>query len=151
MEYGDAECPFCGDGDGRRRASCGSATATGCSTSSAICRSRTATRSARLAAEAIEAAGAQGRFWEMHDRLFAEQDRLKLDDLVGHAQALGMDAERFLEALRDDVHEAAIDADIDSAERSGVTGTPDVLRERSGAIRPEHAAALAEVLDRVAG
>ena len=67
---------------------------------------------------------AQGRFWEMHDRLFAEQDRLKLDDLVGHAQALGMDAERFLEALRDDVHEAAIDADIDSAERSGVTGTP---------------------------
>jgi protein-disulfide isomerase len=59
-----------------------------------------------------------------------------------------MDAERFLEALRDDVHEAAIDADIDSAERSGVTGTPTffVNGER---VRGSHdTEALAEALAR---
>ena len=97
----------------------------------------------------MEAAGAQGRFWEMHDRLFAEQDRLELDDLVGHAQALGMDTERFLETLRDDVHEAAIDADVDSAERSGVTGTPTFFVNGERVKGPHSAEALAEALGRV--
>ena len=148
VEYGDAECPFCGDATGVV----------------AELRRRYGDRlqyvfrhlpledlhpQARLAAEAMEAAGAQGRFWEMHDRLFAEPDRLKLDDLVGHAQALGMDAERFLEALRDDVHEAAIDADIDSAERSGVTGTPTFFVNGERVTGPHDAEALAEALDRV--
>ena len=148
VEYGDAECPFCGDATG----------------AVAELRRRYGDRlqyvfrhlpledlhpQARLAAEAMEAAGAQGRFWEMHDRVFAEPDRLKLDDLVGHAQALGMDAERFLEALRDDVHEAAIDADIDSAERSGVTGTPTFFVNGERVRGPHDAEALAEALDRV--
>jgi Na+:H+ antiporter, NhaA family len=148
VEYGDAECPFCGDATGVV----------------AELRERYGDRlqyvfrhlpledlhpQARLAAEAMEAAGAQGRFWEMHDRVFAEPDRLKLDDLVGHAQALGMDAERFLEALRDDVHEAAIDADIDSAERSGVSGTPTFFVNGERVRGPHTAEALAEALDRV--
>jgi protein-disulfide isomerase len=85
----------------------------------------------------------------MHDRLFAEQDRLELDDLVGHAQALGLDAERFLEALRDGVHEAAIDADVESAERSGVTGTPTFFVNGRRHAGPHDATALAEALDRV--
>jgi NhaA family Na+:H+ antiporter len=150
VEYGDAECPFCGDATGVV----------------AELRERYGDRlqyvfrhlpledvhpDARLAAEAMEAAGAQGRFWEMHDRVFAEPDRLKLDDLVGHAQALGMDAERFLEALRDDVHEAAIDADLDSAERSGVGGTPTFFVNGERVKGPHTAEALAEALDRVGG
>ena len=50
---------------------------------------------AELAAEAAEAAGAQGAFWEMHDRLFAHQDQLGPVDLFAHAAALGLDLERF--------------------------------------------------------
>ncbi len=148
VEYGDVECRFCGSATGivdEVRARFGD-------------RLQYVFRHlpvedrhprARLAAEALEAAGAQGRFWEMHDRLFAEQDRLELDDLVGHAQALGLDAERFLEALRDGVHEAAIDADVESAERSGVTGTPTFFVNGRRHAGPHDAAALAEALDRV--
>jgi Na+/H+ antiporter NhaA len=150
VEYGDVECAFCG-------------AATGVV---AELRERYGERlqyvfrhlpledkhpHARLAGEALEAAGVQGRFWEMHDRLFAEQDRLELDDLVGHAQALGLDAERFLEALREGVHEAAIDADVESAERSGVTGTPTFFVNGVRHGGPHDARALAEALDRVAG
>ncbi|MEA2177480.1 MAG: Na+:H+ antiporter, NhaA family, partial [Solirubrobacteraceae bacterium] len=106
---------------------------------------------ARRAAEALEATAAQDRFWEMHDRLFAEPGRLELDDLAGHAQALGMDVERFLEALRDGVHEAAVDADVESAERSGVTGTPTFFVNGERHTGPHDAGALAEALDRVPG
>ena len=150
VEYGDVECPFC-------------ASATGVV---ADLREHYGDRlqyvfrhlpvdeqhpNARLGAEALEAAGAQGRFWEMYDRLFAEPERLEVDDLVGHAQALGMDAERFLEALRDGVHRAAIDADVESAERSGVSGTPTFFVNGERHIGPHDARALAEALDRVAG
>jgi protein-disulfide isomerase len=55
---------------------------------------------AQHAAEAAEAAGAQGRFWEMHDRLFEHQDALGDGDLVAHAAAIGLDAERFASDLR---------------------------------------------------
>ena len=72
----------------------------------------------------MEAAGAQGRFWEMHDRLFAEPDRLKPTISSATRRRSAWMRSASCEALRDDVHEAAIDADIDSAERSGVTGTP---------------------------
>jgi Na+:H+ antiporter, NhaA family len=150
VEYGDVECPYCGAVTGvvddlRERYG---------DRLQYVFRHLPLEDShphARLAAEALEAAGAQGRFWEMHDRLFAEQDRLELDDLVGHAQALGMDAERFLEALHDEVHEAAIDADVDSAERSGVTGTPTFFVNGQRHAGPHTTKALAEVLDRVAG
>jgi predicted DsbA family dithiol-disulfide isomerase len=86
----------------------------------------------------------------MHDRLFAEQDRLGLDDLVGHAQALGIDAERFLESLRDGVHEAAIEADVDTAERSGVTGTPTFFVNGERVRGPHDGQALQQALDSVA-
>jgi protein-disulfide isomerase len=62
-----------------------------------------------------------------------------------------MDAERFLEALRDGVHEAAIDADVESAERSGVHGTPTFFVNGRRHDGTHDAASLAEALDRVAG
>src|SRR5258708_31155028 len=46
---------------------------------------------ARVAAEAGEAAGAQGKFWEMHDTLFEHQDALEAEDLIGYAESLGLD------------------------------------------------------------
>lgn len=145
VEYGDYECPFCASATGAidelRRTF-------GDELRYVFRHAPNPDRHphARLAAEAVEAAGDQGRFWEMHDRVFAEPDRLQLDDLLGHAQALGLDVERFAEALRDGVHAATIDADIDSAEASGVTGTPTFFiggRRHDG---PHDAVSLADAL-----
>jgi protein-disulfide isomerase len=76
------------------------------------------------AAEAAEAAGAQGRFWEMHDLLFENQDRLGLRDLIGFAGALGLDLERFVTDLRGHAHAGRLREDFLSGVRSGVNGTP---------------------------
>lgn len=79
---------------------------------------------APLAAEAAEAAGVQGRFWDMHDRLLAETDTIPAAELVDHARALGLDTDRFSADLRHRVHAPAVAADVDSARRSGAPGTP---------------------------
>jgi protein-disulfide isomerase len=76
------------------------------------------------AAEAAEAAGAQGRFWEMHELLFANQDRLELEDLVAYARVVGLDLERFAAELANHVHAGRIREDFMSGVRSGVNGTP---------------------------
>jgi Na+/H+ antiporter NhaA len=80
--------------------------------------------SAQLAAEATEAAAAQGAFWEMHDRLLAHQDTLRVPDLLGFARELGLDEERFADDLRRHAGAAHVARDVDSADLSGVTGTP---------------------------
>ncbi len=79
---------------------------------------------AEQAALAAEAAGLQGRYWEMHTRLFTHQAELELEDLVGHASALGLDVERFLRDLGNDDLARRIAADMASAEASGARGTP---------------------------
>ncbi len=79
---------------------------------------------AELAAAAAEAAGAQGRFWEMHDVLFRHQDELGLQDLAGYAGSLGLDVEQFLTELDEQRHAARIREDVSSAEASGARGTP---------------------------
>lgn len=77
------------------------------------------------AAEAAEAAGAQGRFWEMYDRLFAHSRALGSDNLTGYARAAGVpDLERFERELGERRYRAVIDEAIDRAEASGVEGTP---------------------------
>ena len=79
---------------------------------------------APVAAEAAEAAGAQDRFWEMHDRLMADRDTLPVAELVAHAQELDLDLERFENDLRYHVHAPAVEADVESARRSDAPGTP---------------------------
>ena len=79
---------------------------------------------ARRAAEAAEAAAAQGAFWEMHDALYASGGRLHEDEIVAAAARLGLDAERLRAELRAGTHGPRVDADRRSGERSGVTGTP---------------------------
>jgi protein-disulfide isomerase len=79
---------------------------------------------AELAAQAAEAAGAQGRFWEMHDLLFQRQDELELPDLVGYAAELGLDVERFTRELESEQHLSRVLDDVSSAEESGARGTP---------------------------
>ena len=79
---------------------------------------------AQLAAEAAEAAGAQDGFWEMHDRLLDHQDQLTPGDLGSHAEALGLDVERFWDELRRRRYARRVEEDVSSADASGVAGTP---------------------------
>jgi Na+/H+ antiporter NhaA len=79
---------------------------------------------AQLAAEATEAAGAQGAFWPMHDKLLVSQEELTVRDLKRHAQALGLDVERFWDELRRREHAERVADDVASADASGVAGTP---------------------------
>ena len=76
------------------------------------------------AAQAAEAAAAQDAFWPMHDRLYAARGRLAVDDLVRYAGELGLDAERVRAELTEGIHEPRVARDRESAEASGVRGTP---------------------------
>jgi Na+/H+ antiporter NhaA len=79
---------------------------------------------AQLAAEASEAAGKQGRFWEMHDLLFEHQDALRPPDLLEYARELGLESARIERELRHNDFAARIARDTESAELSNVSGTP---------------------------
>ena len=76
------------------------------------------------AAEAVESAGAQGKFWEMHDLLFDRQKDLEPMHLIGYARELGLDLEQFTDQLRRHEHAGRIASDVDDADLSGVSGTP---------------------------
>lgn len=79
---------------------------------------------ALAAAEAAEAAGAQGKFWPMHVTLYENQDALEPADLLGYAEALELDTARFAGELSAHTHLDKVEADFRSGERSGVRGTP---------------------------
>jgi protein-disulfide isomerase len=122
VEYGDFECPYCGQAEPVVRA---------------LLREFGDVRyvwrhlplsdvhpHAQLAAEAAEAASAQGAFWEMHDLLFRHQDALRASELIAYAEQLGLDVERFARDLREHAGAARVAEDVDSADLSGVSGTP---------------------------
>src|SRR5687768_17818423 len=69
---------------------------------------------ARLAAQAAEAASAQGRFWEMHDMIFEHQHALEVEDLVGYAKSLGLDTPRFAHELESRTYEKRVRDDFRS-------------------------------------
>jgi protein-disulfide isomerase len=79
---------------------------------------------APLAAEASEAASAQGSFWEYHDALFAAQPKLSRETMLEVGRDLGLDAERMAAEIDSGAHRARIERDLDSARESGATGTP---------------------------
>jgi Na+/H+ antiporter NhaA len=122
VEYGDFECPYCGQAEPVVRE---------------LLRDFGDVRyvwrhlplsdvhpRAQLAAEAAEAADEQGAFWEMHDLLLDHQDHLGPSDLVRYAEQLGLDVERFTDHLRVHAGAARVAEDVDSADLSGVSGTP---------------------------
>lgn len=82
---------------------------------------------AMIAAEAAEAAGAQGRFWEMHDLIYENQRYLSPEQLVAHAVALDLDTDRFTRELATHRHVGKIRTDFMSGVRSGVNGTPTLF------------------------
>ena len=122
VEYGDFQCPFCGRAEGAVRellADWGDV--------AYVWRHlplNDVHPYAQQAAEAAEAAAEQGKFWEMHDRLLDHQDELRIPDLVRHAGEIGLDVERFEDDLRKHEGAGRIAEDVDSADLSGVTGTP---------------------------
>ncbi len=79
---------------------------------------------AQLAAEATEAAAAQGKFWEMHELLLSAEESLELPRLLHFAAQLGLDVDRFTRELRAHTHAAKVQADLLSGVRSAVNGTP---------------------------
>jgi Na+/H+ antiporter NhaA len=122
VEYGDFECPYCGQAEPVVRE---------------LLRDFGDVRyvwrhlplndvhpNTQVAAEAAEAAADQGAFWEMHDLLLANQDALRPADLMGYAEQLGLDVERFTNDLREQTGAARVAEDVDSADLSGVSGTP---------------------------
>jgi Na+/H+ antiporter NhaA len=122
VEYGDFECPYCGLAEPSVRE---------------LLRDFGDVRyvwrhlpltdvhpHAQLAAEATEAAAKQGKFWEMHDQLLEHQGALTVRDLIGYATSLGLDIEKFTAHLRKHAGEARVAEDTDSADLSGVSGTP---------------------------
>jgi protein-disulfide isomerase len=122
VEYGDFQCPYCGQanlvvraleekyGDRLR----------------VVFRSFPLTRHgyAQGAAEAAEFAADHGRFWEMHDLLYQHQDALDEASLLGYARKLGLDSCALALALREQTYRALIDDVKEGAEESGIPGTP---------------------------
>lgn len=76
------------------------------------------------AAEAAEAAGAQGKFWQMHDALFENQGMLDADALPAMASSLGLDAQRFAGELDEGKHSARVEKQAEQARSLGARGTP---------------------------
>ena len=76
------------------------------------------------AAMASMAANEQGKFWEMHDKLFQNQPKIKSEDFMKYAQEIGLDMGRFKQAVDTAKFKAQIDADSSEAAALGVTGTP---------------------------
>ena len=126
VEYGDFECPHCGALHPIIRAA---RKAFGGNLRFAFRHFplRASHPHALAAAKAAEAAGEQGRFWEMYDRLFQRQSQLADPDLERHARDLGLDVDRFRRSLGDHAHEVRIREDLASASASGARGTPSLF------------------------
>ncbi|BFO19135.1 hypothetical protein SHKM778_55230 [Streptomyces sp. KM77-8] len=149
MEYGDFECPYCARATGvtkELRERFGD-------------RFRYVFRHLPLpdvhphavpAAWAAVAAGAQGRFWQMHDLLYEHQDRLEFEDIAAYAIEIGLDVERFLDDIDAEETAERVRADAAGAEASGARGTPTFFvggRRHTG---PYDAETLAAELERSA-
>ncbi|MGD0330378.1 MAG: DsbA family protein [Nitrososphaeria archaeon] len=123
VEYGDFECPHCGRTypivkrlqehlDGKLRF---------------VFRHlpiSTVHSHAKKAAEAAEAAGSQGKFWEMHDQLFEHQDTLDDENLRRYAIAVGLDIKRFDQEMKSNLYAPKVHEDFINGVKSGVNGTP---------------------------
>jgi Na+/H+ antiporter NhaA/2-hydroxychromene-2-carboxylate isomerase len=102
---------------------------------------------AELAAHAAVAADRQGQFWQMHDTLFAHQDQLDIEDLIGFAAKIGLDVDTFLDDLHSSQVDARVRADVASAEASGARGTPTFFIRTARHTGPYDAETLARELN----
>ncbi len=146
VEFSDFQCPFCGTrarhggtGDaGLRRARCG-----WCSASSRSSFHQKAPK----AAEAALCANEQGQFWEYHDVLFKNQQKLDEDDLKAHAASLGLDAAKFADCLASGRMKKQIEADQEAGRKVGVSGTPAFFINGTSLSGAQPLEAFKEVID----
>jgi Na+/H+ antiporter NhaA/protein-disulfide isomerase len=123
VEYGDFECPYCGQAEPIVR----ELLATFGDDLRYVWRHLPLTdvhTHAQLAAEGAEAAASQDAFWEMYDVLLHNQEALRFRDLVRYADQLGLDVDRFIDDMNTHVGRDHIAEDVESADLSGVSGTP---------------------------
>jgi Na+/H+ antiporter NhaA len=121
VEYGDFQCPFCGQAEPVVRDLLTDADIR------YVWRNLPLTDvhpQAQIAAEIAEAAAVQGRFWEMHDKLLANQENLKIMQLLAYAKEMGLDQDRIHDEVMNHVHAEKVARDVESADLSGVSGTP---------------------------
>jgi protein-disulfide isomerase len=102
---------------------------------------------APLAAEASEAAAAQGRFWEYHDALFQAQPKLSRETMLEVGRELGLDPERMAAEIDSGIHRERVERDLRSAEQSGATGTPTFFVNGSRHYGAYDASSLVEALE----
>lgn len=123
VEYGDFQCPYCGDAEpivDEIMDQFGEAIAL----SFRNFPLKDVHEFAFGAALAAEAAAEQGKYWEMHELLFAHQDRLNQEDFLDYAQQLNLDVNAFEKAMANTKLADRITSDFESGARSGVNGTP---------------------------
>jgi protein-disulfide isomerase len=121
IEFGDFECPYCGQAEPVVRELLADTTIR------YVWRNLPLTDvhpRAQMAAEAAEAAAAQGVFWPMHDLLLQHQTALTRDDLLHYAEQLDLDTARLGDDLDRGAYATRIAQDVESADLSGVSGTP---------------------------
>jgi len=123
VEYGDYECPYCGEAYPVVKALQERLGDQICFVFRNFPLAQ-AHPHAEEAAEAAEAAASQGKFWEMHDLLYENQDALEPEDLVKYARALKLELPRFVLEMREHVYKERVREDFRSGVRSGVNGTP---------------------------
>ena len=82
---------------------------------------------ATKAAEAARCAGEQGKYWEMHDRLFANQDALEGEKLPEHAKAIGIDEPKFRKCMDEGRSASAVKQDLEAGTQIGIRGTPAIV------------------------
>jgi Na+/H+ antiporter NhaA len=124
VEYADFECPYCGRAEPTIRELLDMHHGGGLRYVFRHLPLQDVHPHAQLAAEASEAAAAQGAFWQMHDTLMAHQGELDLDDVHRYAEELELDADRLEEEVRKRVYLERVAEDVQSADSSGVSGTP---------------------------
>jgi protein-disulfide isomerase len=123
VEYGDYECPYCGEAyfalkEMKRKMG---------KNLKFVFRNfplKQRHRYAENAALAAEAAAAQGKFWEMHEKLFENQTKLAEDDLINYANQIGLDINQFEKDVKEKTYLSKVENDFEGGIRSGVNSTP---------------------------
>jgi protein-disulfide isomerase len=148
LEYGDFQCPRCAETERVLRGLCAEFT----DAVRVVFRHfpvATAHPRAVYAAEAAEAAGAQGAFWPMHDLLFAHQDTLDHPYLLAYAESVGIDDVQFETELGERTHLEAVKRDFRHGIRDGANGTPSIFingRRYDGALERSSMASVVQRL-----
>ncbi len=145
LEYGDFECPYCAEArpvlEGLVKDYPGNVRL--------VFRHFPITSThphAEMAAEVAEAAGAQGKFWEMYDMIYTHQEHMDFEDLRGYAQDIGLDMQQFDDAMKGRIYQKEVKKDFKDGIQDGVNGTPTIFINRQRYDGPREREAMLEAI-----